>query len=198
MSQPDEAPCLQQFFSWAKSERRFSTAFPDSNEEICFNSIPTIEAYFKARNHEKLNTILAALFKAEGEAPPGIAEVIVKGYIAVFCTLLYTRKGRHIKNFVEYKLDDGLLPFWPTHPPPNFPNSSDQSFFEKFCEQQWRFCCPILSRDSLYNSHFSENRVLPIADKQRVGAGGSAELFKIRIHDGYNQLHLGDTMIVCS
>lgn len=198
MSRPDEAPCIRQFFSWAESDCRFSAAFPDSDEEIFFYSIPALEEYFKAGNHERLNAILAALFNAEGEVPPGIAEAIVKDYVTVFCILLYRRKGRHIKKFVECRLNDGLLPFSPTHPHPLFPHGSDQSFFEKFCEQQWSFCCPILSRDSLRNRHFPENQILPIADKQRVGAGGSAELFKVRIYDEYNQLHLEDITVVCS
>lgn len=196
MSQPDEAPSIQQFFSWANRERKYSRISPDSDERIPFNSIPPIEAYFKEKNHEKLNAILIALF--ESDAPPGIAEVIVKDYVAVFSILVYIGKGRHIQNFIEYNLNNQHLPFNPSHPPPDFPNSSDERFFEKFCQQQWRFCCTIFSRDGLYNRHFHAKQILPIVDKQQLGDGASAVLYKIRIHDEYNHLHPPDIKSVCS
>jgi hypothetical protein len=189
MSQPDEAQPIQEFFQLVERERKYPGINPGSHETISLNLINPVKAYFEENNHEKLNAILAALFKPED--PPDLAEVIVQNYTAGFSILLHIGKGKFIEVFAEHNsLEDGHLPFDPSNKPPHFPNSSDEYFFETFCRKQWRFCCPILSPHRLYNKHFHEEQVLPIATKELLGEGGSAILYKIRIYDEYNKLLL--------
>jgi hypothetical protein len=196
MSQPDEAQTIQEFVSWANRECRFSRINPDGDEGLAFNPIAPIKAYFEENNHERLNAILAVLFRPHD--PPDLAEIIVQNYTAGFSILLHIGKGRLIKRFAEHtSLDDGHLPFDPSNKPVSFPFSADESFFKKFCEQQWRFCCPIFNPHRLYNEHFHENRVLPIVDKVQLGRGGSATLYKIRIHHEYNHLLPENIKNVC-
>jgi hypothetical protein len=184
---PDEAPSLQEFFRWAKRERKYSRIDSNTDKRIAFNPIAPIKTYFEENKHEKLNAILAALFKLQD--PPNLAEVIIHSFTAVFTTLLHIGKGKFIEPFTELiSLNDDHLPFDPSNKPFYFPNSSDEDFFEQFCRQQWRFCCPILSRNSLYDRLFYEKQVLPIANQEQLGMRGSTIVYKIRIYEEYNNL----------
>jgi hypothetical protein len=70
-----------------------------------------------------------------------------------------------------------------------FPTSTnDPRFFQRFCEEQWRFSAPVF----LYNDtnlHFEANRILPIISKDKLAGGGSAVLHQIKLHKAYNKLH---------
>jgi hypothetical protein len=187
MSQPDDDSAIQQFRLWANRNRIYSKIRSETDDRAAFNPIPPIKAYFKEHKHEKLVNILAALFRP-GE-PPDLADIIVDRYTAVFCILLYIGKGRFIAHFAEHSnLEEQHLPFEPSVPPANFPDSADPQFFNKFCKMQWRFTCPTLDPRGLYKQHFHDERVLPIVKKEELNTGGSAKLYRIKIHDLYNEL----------
>lgn len=186
MTQPDEAQPIQHFFQWADRQLEHQR-LDDSAERLELNPIKPIQAYFVNNKFEKLNDVLAALFRPQD--PPDLAEVIVQRYTAVFSILLYIGKGTFIEHFAEHSsLDDGHLPLDPSSKPVFFPRSSGGDLFERFCRQQWRFCCPTFRQNHLNNEHFHEERILPILSKERLGQGGSAVLHKIRLYDEYNEL----------
>lgn len=187
MSQPDDDPAIQEFRLWANRNRIYSMLRSETDERAAFNPIPPVKAYFEGNTHKKLINILAALFRPD--EPPDLADIIVESYTAVFCILLYIGKGRFIVHFAEHgNLDEQHLPFEPSAPPANFPDSADPHFYHQFCKTQWRFTCPTLHPRRLYNQHFNEERILPIVKREVLSTGGSATLYRIKIHELHNEL----------
>jgi hypothetical protein len=121
MLQPDDDIFIQQILSWAKTNRNFSSAYPDVEKP---------REYFKKVYYKRLLNIFTALFRPED--PPHLAEEIVQNCTAVFCILLHIGKGKYIDRFVEHSsLGDLKLPLDPDAPPARFPQSTtDSKFFE--------------------------------------------------------------------
>lgn len=130
--------------------------------------------------------IIAALFPNSDAIYP---EDIFPDKLAVFCTLLKTSRGRWIEHFKQYDtLSDTALPFSPTNPPQNWPDTgNDQEFLQKFCQEQWKFRVPIF-RKPIVERRFHKDQVLPIIFKKALNSGSSASLWLIKIHPAYNQL----------
>ena len=142
--------------------------------------------YLNENRQRRLRDIISVLFPDSDDIIPSD---ILPNYVAVFCILLQISMGKWMKHFRLYDtLRDAALPFDPDHPPSNWPrNTGDPAFLRKFCEQQWRFCVPILQRP-FSDRHFEDRRVLPIIFKQTLSNGGSASLWLVRLHSSYNEL----------
>jgi hypothetical protein len=187
MSQPDHNAGLQAFYQWERDS--FINVVSDliTGETRSFMPVENLKAHFQEYGRKKLNKILSLVFRPE-EVPVD-SEAILKSYTAVFCILLHTGKARYIEHFASYDdLSDQRLPLDPASRPANFPVATDEPhFFERFCETQWTYCVPIFQRPML-NRHFEPHRLLPIIYRERVATGGSAILYKIRLHGRYNKL----------
>lgn len=114
---------------------------------------------------------------------------IRKRYVKVFATLLYIGKGELIDQFQEYdNLRDKKLPF--AKKPDEFPSSpDDEDFFHKFYNRQWMFCAPEFHNGQI-DSHYEDERILPIIRKEELGSPGNtkARAYKIVFHGSYNKL----------
>lgn len=186
MTQPDHL-VIQAFFDWVCQARDYAVLNPSRLERHAFIPIPKVEAYFERDRRQRLIEILDAIYFPETR--PLYTENILPKYTAVFCILLHIGKGRYILKFTKHaSLGDSALPFDPENPPAKFPICpEDPSFFPHFCDQQWRWCAPKFQRHML-NEEFGARTVLPITSMEQLGDGGSARLYKIKIHKLYNEL----------
>jgi hypothetical protein len=92
-------------------------------------------------------------------------------------------------------LSDIHLPFNPERPPAHAPHTAgDQSFWQEFCKAQWKFCARVM--EELSDKHIESDQILPIISKKRLGGGGSANIWLVKIHPFYNKLITDDAKIV--
>jgi hypothetical protein len=194
MAQPDHH-IIRVFFEWVKEARHYAIFDPSGRERRAFIPIQKVQEHFEDERRQRLIEILEAVFSPG--TPPLYAENVLPKYIAVFCILLHIGKGRHIPEFIKHgSLSDAALPFDPESAPPRFPHSAeDPNFFSKFCDEQWRWCAPKFQRHML-DEEFEAKRVLPITFMEELGDGGSAKLYKIKIHKLYNDLLSDDSKVV--
>jgi hypothetical protein len=187
--QPDFQPSIQSFLSFLDRSSSFEVTEPESLDGPILNSFTVrdrVREYLEGNDHERMNQIIADLF------PRGDGiwwNDILPDNIAVFCTLLKISKGQWIKHFRRHdSLSDARLPFDPRSHPPNWPeDTGDPDFLRKFCKEQWKYCVPVF-RQPFMDKHFPKQTILPIVYKKSLSSGGSATLWRIRLHPAYNKL----------
>lgn len=129
----------------------------------------------------KLNEILSVLF-VNPPYKPWQAEQIIHHFSVVFAILVSINRGHDILNFLKYdSLRDSRLPF--TVRPQRFP----EAIFDDFRVAQPRFCAATFTERSW--NEFEDERRLPYLEKKLVNGGGSAEVYRVRIHPNHNKLH---------
>lgn len=152
-----------------------------------FQSIKAIREYFEQNGSTRLGDLLLGVWYPD--KPLVDPNDILQNYIAVFCILVELRRGTLVEHFCSRDLSDMKLPFDPSQSPPmHFPIVSDNPhFFRAFCDTQWKYCAPEF-RYPMTNIHFEDQRILPIVSKELIAGGGSALLYRIRLHPWYNRL----------
>lgn len=146
--QPYHDPVLQDFFEWISKNCVKGLVDPASDEKSLFLPYDRLKSYFEGRQYFNLRNILNVVFRDEREIPVDLDE-IAKDYSRVLCILLLIGRGHYIRHFVRRdKLRDSFLPFNAKFRPEGFPldpNDRDEGeFLVRFCEQQWKFCAPII------------------------------------------------------
>lgn len=186
--QPDHAAIvIQELLEWLPKHYINGINGPSATPNYPFMSLPDLQIYLKTENR---TTKLLRALSVEG-VHQGRIQHLEKYYIRVFIILILIGKGRYIEHFVQHaNLRDPHLPFLekPRHFPvdPTDPPFSD-SFFESFFEKQFSFCPHLFGYNE--NSLKLEDRcVLPIVSKEVLGHGGSAAIYKIKLHPHYDEL----------
>lgn len=180
--QPDDHPHIQHLRTWAEEAHQLGIG--DTGLEITrpFIADQDVKAYFK--DIRTTRRLLTALFPDDNHQVD--AETIRNKYPKVFLTLLLTGNGRFITWFVRYDcLCDQYLPF--TVRPAHFPSSSHGDFFPSFYHQQWQFCAKIFQY-GVHQQFDANDVILPITSKEKLGGGGSATVYMINLHPGYDKL----------
>ncbi|KKY16055.1 putative protein kinase domain-containing protein [Diplodia seriata] len=174
----------QEFHEWIESQRMRGFGAPDltTNSRSVYVPQQRIDEYFEAGRN--VGEILYRL-NPDGNLKT-YQSTIVKDYSRVLCILLLLGQGHQIEIFVRHtSLCDTRLPF--EHKPAHFPVDDDGvDFFERFKEVQWQFCAQPLT----YNMDlvYEDAHILPIITKDPIGTGGSAQIFKITLHQAYDEL----------
>ncbi|KAL3425128.1 tein kinase 4-like protein [Phlyctema vagabunda] len=190
--QPNWEPSIQRFLDFVRRNCELEVVQPrDTAEGIAEETRPfmpkqVIEKYFTDNRFREFKETYSALFPSSHDhCDP---RRVLNKYTAVFCTLLQAGRGPYIKHFLQHhSLSDTALPFSLENPPANLPiTPGDPNFLSDICNQQWRFCAPVF--DSILNTNFESERVLPITSKTRLAGGGTAALWLIKLRDGYNNL----------
>lgn len=186
--QPDYEQVIQEFIAWVKRSYCYEVIDPNPKYPVLneFVAVDSIRQYFEEESQRKLKKITRALFPNNQRVWP---EDILTGKIGIFCTLLNIHKGPWIEHFRHHDaLSDSSLPFDPKRLPPDWPeDTGDPEFLQRFCEEQWKFCVPIM-RSPFVDKRFQKNRVLPIVFRKTLNTGASAALWQIKLHPSYNQL----------
>lgn len=199
MAQHDEHPDIQHFLGWVQKNNVYAVQDPDTDERRAFIPLTVVEEHFREDSNARLKELLAAVFPPNDfpNGSPVDPDEIFENYIRIFCILVEIGKGRFIEFFSSWGYGDTMLPFDPDHIPAasQFPiDTSDPEIYQKFCNKQWRFCAPDL-KSPMTNVRYHPNRILPIIGKERIAGGGSAILYKIKVHSSYNKL--GPQITVC-
>ena len=182
--QPDHAAVIvQELLEWVPKNCIGGVNGPSAVPNRPFMPLPDLETYLKA--HKRTSRLLHALyFEREHHV---LVEYLEKWYIRVFTILILIGKGRYIEHFVQHpNLRDTRLPFLekPTH----FPiDPNDPSFWVSFYEKQFAFCAHCFGQNENYIK-LEDLCVLPITSKEPLARGGSAAIYKIKLHSYYDQL----------
>jgi hypothetical protein len=196
-SQNNWAAPISRFLEFVETQCEFEILDPGDPDTSTlrltrpFMPLDRIQAYFQELNYLRLRAILSELFPNTYVNPKDI----VPKYTAVFSTLLCAQKGNFILHFTQYNnLSDTHLPFDPDSPPAHLPQTGDSNFLQDFCQRQWKFCAANL--EDLSKKRFEGDRVLPIIFKEKLGGGGTAILWLIKVYPYYNGLLTEDCKIV--
>lgn len=143
-----------------------------------------LEAYLKAES--RTTKILRALFDERDYYPVDV-DSLESWYIRVFTILTLIGKGRYIERVVEIpNLRDPHLPFLAK--PSHFPiDPNDPTFWDKFYEKQFAFCPHYFRLNE--NPMLEDPYILPIISKEALAQGGSAAIYKIKLHPFYDLLN---------
>ena len=140
-----------------------------------------VEAYL--RQPGKLGEILGALF---GDGDDDIdAQQLVDRYSVVFAILVAIDYGTYIGRFLPHEsLVDAKLPF--DDRPRTFPDQGvSDTFFQQFRIKQARFCASKIYEG---NRKIPWEEHLPFLEKELVGEGGSAKVYRVKIHANHDFL----------
>ncbi|KAL0253078.1 hypothetical protein SLS55_010528 [Diplodia seriata] len=172
----------QEFHDWIESQWMKGFGAPDLTANSVYVPQQRIDEYFKAGRN--VGQILQRL-NPDGNLKT-YQSTIVKDYSRVLCILLLLGQGHQIEIFVRHtSLCDTRLPF--EQKPAHFPVDDDGvDFFDRFKEVQWQFCAQPLTYNM--NLVYEDARILPIMTKDPIGTGGSAQIFKITLHQAYDEL----------
>lgn len=185
-SQPDHAAVVvQELLEWVPKNCISGTNGPSAAPNRPFMPLPDLEAYLKA--HHRTSKLLRASYPERDHLV--VASLLEECYIRVFTILILIGKGNYIEYFHQHtNLRDHKLPF--LEKPAHFPiDPSDPAFWEKFYEKQFTFCAHCFGHNENY-IQLEDLCVLPIKSKERLRGGGSAAIYKIRLHPHYDQLLL--------
>ncbi|KFY93298.1 hypothetical protein V500_03785 [Pseudogymnoascus sp. VKM F-4518 (FW-2643)] len=191
MGEPREPPNYEEdvraFLAWVDGAQKFEVIDPDPEPGDTgmrpFVVKDDILEYFED-DCRRLKTLISLHFPVRDVWK----DDVIPDKVAVFCTLLSISKGWWIKPFRHHDgLSDIALPFDPTRPPPDWPEQG-ADFLPQFCEAQWKFCAPVLSKPFM-DKRFPKDMVLPIVFKKTLNKeGSSASLWLIKIHPSCNNL----------
>lgn len=181
--QPENYPAIQDFLHWKDD--------PEIHKKGCGGPANTVGTRYiskasliKKLTKEKIEALLHELFR-DVEQPAPDAEIVMRYYLRPFAILLCADFGRMISYFVEYlSLRDHLLPF--AVESRDFPKSTRRDLYQAFCKEQWQFCPVELDKNMDYV--MDSDYIIPITYKEKIGDGGSAQIYKIKIDEAYNSL----------
>lgn len=182
--QPDHAAAvIQEFFEWVPKHYISGTNGPSATPNRPFMPLPILKGYLK--EHNRTNKLLRALYP-EREHQIQVA-FLEESCIRVFTILTLIGKGRYIEHFAQHpNLRDPHLPF--LEKPAHFPTDpNDPTFWQFFYEKQFAFCAHHFRHNENYTK-LEDLYVLPITSKEVLGVGGSAAIYKIRLHGHYDKL----------
>ena len=189
--QPDHEEALQNFHSLINRSLFEGKA---ANPDFCkFCPEGVLRHYFEEFHHQNLRRLLKAVLYTQNAPHRELPTKDILGkehsYVLIFAILLRIGQGRLIRHFSQHtSLCDTYLPF--TAMPSAFPGAlRQQEIFKDFRAMQWQFCPARM--DSRQIAIWEEERILPIHTMEPIGKGGSADTFRIQIHDQYNKMDIG-------
>ena len=176
------APEIQELLEWVPRRSKLGICGPSAIPDCPFMPLPDLEIYLKT--DRRTSRLLRALYS--GREHPVVVETLEKWYMRAFTILILIGKGEYIEYFMQYpNLADALLPFLVK--PAHFPiDPNDPHFWQKFHTNQFAFCAHHFRFNDNYT--LEDSCVLPIISKDILGSGGSATIYKIRLHPYYDKL----------
>lgn len=183
--QPDHAaPIVQDLLEWVPKHCVGGTNGSSATPTGRFLPLPDLKAYLNAE--KRIIKLLRALYHEREDQVIDI-DILEKWYIRVFTILILIGKGRYIEHFSQHhNLRDPQLPF--LEKPAHFPiDPNDPYFWQSFYDIQFAFCAHYF-RYNENQAKLEDLCILPILSKEVLGQGGSAAIYKIKLHPYYDQL----------
>lgn len=176
-------PCVQEFRTWLDEYLKTGSQ-DDSDDSKEF--VPSSEIKKQLRPRGFLKEMLSGFCQGDLSAE---ASDIIKRYSTVFAILVFIGQPHHILHFLHYdSLCDTKLPFGPhtLHFPKSEDDRGPNSLLRRFRDAQPPFCAKTLNERSKPTFDYEDR--LPFLDKIYLNSGGSARVYKIRIHSDYDNL----------
>lgn len=189
--QRDHHPAVQEFITWITENSIPGIKRSQSANTCLFIPLPRLKAYLDGR---RVTALLQALFP---DGTPVRWDAVRTDYSRVFCILILIGKGIYIKHFTQNdSLSDQKLPF--ESKPRSFPTATyDPNFFSTFSKKQWMFC-PHEFHYNKIDLRVENECILPFISRKKLAEGGSAEIYKIDVHEAYDNLNpLENKVCVC-
>ena len=182
-TQSDYDEEVQSFHRWREDTGQPGLDGQGPASKCSFIPRSAVKKYFE--DTDTVERVLSTLLDEEDLH----AGYIHSHYLRTLAILLCMGEGQMIKHFVKYtSLEDHRLPYRTR--PEDFPRFSDHDrqikFFESFNKHQWQFCATGMAYDMDLDLH--EDEILPITDKEEIGEGGNAVVYKITLHKDYDLL----------
>ena len=199
VDQPDYDDPFQEVHSWARSQSRWRSGVGriqrgKAERFESDSSIPGTEgvrytSVEQARNfltqEDRIARLLNALYRDRNDDPPN-PETIRQYYLRPFLILISIKRGSYIGLFTtKESLEDKMLPL--TEKPGDFPSSANDELWELFSDEQWTWY-PQLFRYGMDDFRVRSKRILPVQEIQRIGRGGTSDVFKIKLDPEYDKL----------
>jgi len=184
-AQPSEEQAIQDFIAWV-DKNRTNGKLGSSNTDCPFMPLELLESHLKVQG--RLRRILTALFPQSHFLPINPEDIWRLGTVRIFAILILIGKGRYIKTIAQWPmLTDQHLPF--LSEPLHFPKlaDGDTSIWSAFYEKQFQFC-PHVFAGGATDTSLEDGTILPIVEKEFICRGGSAEIYKIKLHTKYDHL----------
>ncbi len=187
--QRDDLSPIQDFLQWSHKQTtgRQGTQGAQNNRQSKYIPYSVLETYMRKPN--TVEKLLGALFSDGHDAPD--ADSIRNHWLRPFAILISINHGQMINAFRRRNdLEDEKLPL--RREPENFPKSSivndngPVNLWNMFYQRQWEFCPKRLEFNM--ESDLDENYILPFQVGEKLGRGGSSDIYKITVDEEYNTL----------
>lgn len=182
--QQDHEDAIQGFRKWVDENSVCGTLGDTERPNTKFMIGLRLENWLKEGTHTQ--DLLRILWP--DDAAPLQPQDIYWKCSKAFAILLLIGMGRYINHFIQHEsLWDDHMPFDKERAPADFPTTDVcPKFYQKFVERQWQFCAHHFRYG--VDIHLAPERILPIKTKTLIGTGGFADLYKITIYPGYDEL----------
>ena len=183
MPQPNSDPDLQKCLADIEHMRIKGIALEHADDRFC---PPTaLQEYFRKDNNRMMNLLVSKIFPSSNRdfEPQNILDGCLRG----FATLLHIGEADYIRMFLKHNdLRDECMPFLTR--PKNFPKSAEDQLWDGFQTAQWIFSPTALK--NRIGEELEGSEILPITSiSEPLGDGGSADTYRISIHESCNKLH---------
>ena len=180
---PDKtgATAIELFLSWV-SEAAILTDVDRHDHDHLFVPYAALEDYF---DRPRVQQLLTAIFPETGSADLPSADQIRMKFLKTFAILLVIGEGSLIGHFIQSSWSDKSLP-WETPFGRRFPGYINPRIYRLFYDHQWEFCAAEFKFG--LDESFSADIILPILFRSKISSGGSADVYRILVHESYNQL----------
>jgi len=188
-AQPAQEPAYQDFIKWVDKNRVHGTLGPSDAIDCPFMPFSLLKSHLEAPR--RLRDILRSLFP-QANPPISPGDIWRSGISRIFAILILIGHGRHIQTMRKHhNLRDESLPF--LKEPPHFPKlaDGDTSIWDAFYKMQFQFCAHEF-KCGVTDTELEEDTVLPIIGKELIRHGGSAAIYKIKLHAEYDHLSSRD------
>lgn len=188
----NSSKAIQQLLRWLASESKDAWDLTKSSASAESGHAKFIPAG-RVKDHfcSDLNRVRDLIRAAGVNEYEVSAKHLANKWCKVFCILALINKLEFIGTFATYNtLWDGRLPFTEKEPPSNFPrDAGDPQFYEKFRAAQWQFCA--LELETLNGLHVDDQVIIPVVNREEVGGGGTAKVYRVEVHPEYDLLVSG-------
>ena len=183
-TQPEYDEEIQAFLRWIASPDSRRRGIGSSSRATQCEFIPPSEVQRYLNAGHRVECLLQSLFGKDDSRAMN-AGIVREHYLRPFAILLCIGEGLMIQHFIHYpSLQDHRLPYRGC--PQDFPFSPDPTFFERFQNEQWKFCAVEFEYNT--NLHLHKEEILPITHIKEIGRGGNAVIHKIVVHEEYDKL----------
>jgi hypothetical protein len=174
---------IQEFYEWQEQARQPGHRIKEGKfESALFIPNSKVKSYLTAN---RVRDLLEACSVLQFNNVIGIQSY----RSVVFCILLSCEKGQHITTCARREsIVDTHLPIPLATLLQEFPSNEYGGLAREFDAAQWEWCARELRNSEMDDMNLESQCILPITEWVQVGRGGTAQVYRIKLHHDYNIL----------